>query len=565
MTHFSCNLLNGGTLKKNKLVATALAAAILVSGGGFTAIGVAPAYASNEQPKAIVPTITTTAESFELKWTPNSDENVVYYQTIAYDPKGNLVQITQDREPSFSAAFLTPNTTYTVEQMTLTRANDGSGSNYRSPTTTFTVTTKNGVVTPPYVPAPAKAPLAPRFLSRDSVAYNQASISWWEPEKLFGQVKNYTVTLKQAGKADRVFTVAPQFETKFKIPGLAENTAYTAHVRANVTAWEQGGKPATSPTASISIKTPYHPSRVVAKAPTSLTVGKLTGDDSFFYWRGFDVSWKAPTGIIGKVKNYTVTIKQGSKVVRTFTTTKTKESSRILSPSTSYTVQVKANIVSADGKKTASASTGILGYKTAAEPTSNVTLTTPKITFSKVGSYRFYTHWGATSNGKVTAYVTRWYDPNGKQVAYGEGVAKGSLVAGFKPSTRYKVVVMAIAISPNGEKTLRKTGTGYVTTASANAVKVSNPYALKAPSTTNSIDASWSWTDYFIGKQPTYTVTLKQGSKTIKTVTTSQINYKFTGLKSKTAYTVYVKSNGVSLDGKRKVSTNAISLTTTTK
>lgn len=560
-------------MKNNRFTAIALAAVLVASGGGFTAIGTAgalPAYASNEEPKAIVPTIKTTLDTISLSWSANPDENVVNYYTEIYGPNGESLENWFDREPTATFRDLKPNTTYTVTQYTLTRVHGGS-SNYRSPMTTFTVTTKDGVLPPPpppYVPDPAMAPDPVNFFNVQTVSYNQAVLRWFQPDNLRGRINNYTLTIKQTGKADRVFTVPDYFEqNEYKITGLVENTTYTAHVKAHVVAWEEGGKPATSPVASLTLKTPYNPSRVLAKAPTNLKTSRLSNDSIYHYWNQFDISWNAPKGIIGKVKNYTVTVKQGSKIARTFTTTNMKETSRLVSPKTTYTVSVKANVVSANGKKSAAASTGKVSYTTPAEPSGKVTLATPKVSFSKVGSNRFTTHYSAPTTGKITVVNFFWYDGN-KLVASLAGDGRktpGSLISGLKPSKKYRAVVQVTARSPNSKNSVRKTGTAYVTTASASAVKASMPHSLKASTTATSVSASWDATKDFIGKEPTFTVILKQGTRILKTVTTPEVSHKFTGLKIKTGYTILVKSNGVSLDGKKKTSTSNISLATKTK
>lgn len=92
----------------------------------------------------------------------------------------------------------------------------------------------------------------------------------------------------------------------------------------------------------------------------------------------------------------------------------------------------------------------------------------------------------------------------------------------------------------------------------ASTVKVSVPKSLKASATTSSVTASWG-KPAVTGKLTGYTVTLKQGSKTVKTYTTTRTSQSFTKLKDNTSYKVYVKANAVSADGKDGKSSSTVS------
>ena len=194
-------------------------------------------------------------------------------------------------------------------------------------------------------PAFVDAPNAPTELRVTSSAYNEANLTWGTPE-VYGMVWDYTVTLKESGKGDRVFTTD---RNVFKITGLTENSSYTATVFANVLS-ANGQLRDTSPAASLGMTTPYGPSTVKVKAPSDLKFSGVTHN-------ALTTSWTAPPGTVGSVTGYNVTLKQGATVIATKTVTTLAASFTGLDDSTDYTVEVSALAASADRTKTATSLT----------------------------------------------------------------------------------------------------------------------------------------------------------------------------------------------------------------
>lgn len=323
--------------------------------GNYTHIGIGIARADNGQlyytqnfglydavptPTVISnPQTTSGTLEFTSSWTAKA--GVANYLVQVWRPDGSLIQKTTTT-PKVTVTGLTKNTTYVVG--VTARAVDKAGIEYRSPVKTYTVTTL------PY--APAAAPTAPTGLKVAAMTYNEATLAWVAPTGVVGDLTGYTVTVKQTGKADRILkTTTPTV----KVTGLTENTPYTVQVIANVASKDRT-RAVTSPAVSLAIKTTFSPaSTVKVGRPASLVTvaGKTT----------LTSTWKAPT-VTGTLTGYVVTLKQGTTVVKTYSTNSLKASFSGLKPNTDYTFSVKAKAISSNGKYSATSSTALSTIKT---------------------------------------------------------------------------------------------------------------------------------------------------------------------------------------------------------
>ncbi|GGJ74725.1 fibronectin type III domain-containing protein [Glutamicibacter ardleyensis] len=98
----------------------------------------------------------------------------------------------------------------------------------------------------------------------------------------------------------------------------------------------------------------------------------------------------------------------------------------------------------------------------------------------------------------------------------------------------------------------------------ASTVKAGKPIALKATSAATSLNVSWK-RPALTGYLKNYTVQLKQGTKTLKSYTTASPSKTITGLKRNTAYTVQVRANPKSTNGKYLASSAYVSVSVKTK
>lgn len=202
---------------------------------------------------------------------------------------------------------------------------------------------------PPAYHAPSASPVSTPATTVfiDSVSLQYVA-HWSAPKNVVGTVAGYTVILKQTGKADRTFTTkSTRISFGTAGGGLAENASYVAQVKANIVS--KSGVKSTSPTASVSFNTRYAPTTVKASAPR-LRITDVGAN-------AFTVRWAAPTGAIGSVVNYSVKLKRGDVVVAKFNVSPSTYAYRTpgLSTRSSYTVEITANFVSANGANKASA------------------------------------------------------------------------------------------------------------------------------------------------------------------------------------------------------------------
>jgi hypothetical protein len=130
------------------------------------------------------------------------------------------------------------------------------------------------------------------------------------------------------------------------VTGLAENTNYVFVVQAFAVAQNGVNKAASYNTAAF--KTGF----------TAASTVKVSAPPVTLYSARTSITavWTKPY-VYGKILNYTVTIKQGTLVKGTYTVTSGKLNFYYLKPGTTYTVSVRANAISANGKYRAYATT----------------------------------------------------------------------------------------------------------------------------------------------------------------------------------------------------------------
>lgn len=497
---------------------------------------------------------TNTVQARELTtgWYGTKNESITDYQVELYSPTGTLLQtrvipFSIDSSPYYKASFagLSPKTTYTVK--TTARNTSVMGAPVLSPTRTQQVTTTEEIT----APTAPNAPNAPLALGTTNNLFNETTLQWKAPEGVIGTITNYTVTVKQVGKADRIFNTS---NTSFRVTDLTHDTAYTMQVIANVMGADQKTT-VSSPAASVAVKTPiYYP--VSVSAPTDLGVVSVTHDSAV-------AVWKAPVGTIGKVESYTVTVKQGS-VTKSYVTPTTSYKITALSANTDFSVTVAANAVSVDGLRKVTG-LGVAGmFRTSAAPSPIVKIAAPVTAVAGVGADRMTISWSKPIvTGTITGYrVTVKLGTTTVQTHNLSAATYAKTVTALAENTAYTVVVDALAVAPDGKNTaMASTAKTVKTTLSAaSTVKVAAPASFGATASRTTVTATWRM-PAVTGKVINYTVTLKEGTRTVKTVVLTGGKYSFTGLKANTAYTVYVKANAVSANGKYKASSPLISKT----
>ena len=429
---------------------------------------------------------------------------------------------------------LKDNTSYTVEVAAQAVSPD-------STKTAVSTVAKTSATTLP-VPGDLSAPNAPTGLAVSSVFHNTAALTWAAPTGIIGgTIKDYIVTIAQAGQPDRILkTVSPTIN----VTDLTENTAYTVTVAANVT---DGQNTVTTPAASVSFTTAYAPSTVKVAAPTGFRYSTVA-------YNYLTAGWAAPTGTVGKVVSYTVVLKLGTTVKGTYTTTATSYRFNGLASNTRYTVEVKANAVSADGLNKAT-STAVVGSATTAK-SPVVSVAKPALTVSGVKYNGATVTWKKPAvTGTITGYNVQVKLGTRVLQSYNVSAATYSkTVTGLAENTSYVFVVQAYAVAQNGiNKASSYNTVGFKTGfTAASTVKVSAP-PLTLLGARTSINAIWT-KPYVYGKILNYTVTLKQGTTVVRTLTTTGGRADFYSLKPGTTYTVSVRANAVSANGKYRAS-----------
>lgn len=501
-------------------------------------------------------TSTSTGTEVRADWDSKWDTLISDHTAVLY--LGEKVVDTQ--KPYGISNFVTfknlkPGTRYTMKLTAHAFTPDSGTMHSPVRSTTFTTRTPN---------PPASAPNPPTNFEVVALGDTYGQVMWKAPTGVFGYIHSYTITLRQAGKADRVFTQNADMNSQMMM-GLSKGTSYSVQVKAHVVAAD-GVTAAVSPagtftfrtTGSVATSPPTNSSIVSVNAPTGLknTVG----------YNQLTASWSASKGTVGKLSGYTATLKIGSKVVMKATTPDRSYKFTGLLSNTGYTVEVKANAVSLNGVKKASSSVVTARSTTAKSPL--VKVSAPVLTTSKLGHDRVTVSWKKPAvTGSLTSY--RILVKKGTRVLKTYNLKPSVLsqtVTGLQEKTKYETVVEAYATSQDGKQSAKSSGSKAIITATspASTVKVSPPARFSVSSETTSVNASWK-KPAVTGKVAGYTVTLKQGTKTVKSYTTTSERLTFTGLKRKTSYDVQVRANAVSANGKYQSSSATLKKSTRTK
>jgi uncharacterized protein YkwD len=453
--------------------------------------------------------------------------NLKYALTLSTAGKPDVVVETTSTSYTFTG--LKAGTDYSVKVQASITSEDGSNKK----TTTGVTSTARTLVDydTVQVTAPSLLPL--------EVKPTYVTVSWNSPATLVGNLVNYTVTVKQVGKADRVFNTTNKF---FVVTELNENTAYSFEVRANATSLNSLNT-ATATSNVLTATTPIsEDSRVSVSAPAFTAA---TSNDN-----SLNVQWSAPS-VTGVITNYTVTLKQGTTVLKTVYATGTSQSFTGLSEKMGYTVELKANAKSNNGNYTATSAIVSKAVATTLSAASTVKVNSPSNLYLSRGYTNLVASW---STPAVTGIITS-YTVTIKGTSYSKTYTTTATkinLTGLKENAAYTVYVKANAKSSNGKytaysPTIAKSATTVLSAAST--VKVSAPSNFYLSRGYTNIVASWN-KPAVTGIVTSYTVTIKRGTAYSKTYTTTATKINLAGLKRGTTYTVYIQANAKSSNGK---------------
>ena len=328
----------------------------------------------------------------ELTWKASTDDVGVAYYLVTVG--------TQTRQPKETRAFvgqLAASTDYTAT----VRAVDAAGNKSAPATLTFRT----------LPPADTQAPTAPTGLTATPYT-NGVGLAWTAATDNIG-VKNYVVTL--AGQTKTLTG------TSTYLGGLAPSTVYTARVQAVDTAGN------VSAATKITFTTRPSSGGGDTQAPTAPTNLKATPAST-----SLALSWTAATDNVA-VTAYTVTV--GSQ---SLTVTGTSATVTGLTPSTAYSVSVKALDAAGNASPAATLSVTTLAAPDTQAPTAPTNLKATPATTSAALTWT-----AATDNVAVTAYTVTV----GTQKLTVTGTS--ATISGLTPATAYTATVTASDLAGN--------------------------------------------------------------------------------------------------------------------
>jgi uncharacterized protein YkwD len=490
--------------------------------------------------------VATVSESFDsvtATWgAPASQTGVNLKYIVTLSSAGKPDVVVETISPSYTFAGLKQDTDYAVKVQANITSENGENT-----------ATTNGAVSDVRTLKDFNAVevTAPTLLPVD-INPTYASLRWDAPSTLIGEIENYTVTVKQDGQADRVFTTANTF---FVVNDLLENNTYSFEVTANAASLN-GANTATAVSAPKTATTPYAPTTVIVGAPTSVAVTMPTPTE-------VSATWEAPTGVVGTLTGYTVTLKEGNTVVKTIVTTELTASFTELTSDTGYTVEVSALATSPDETNNAVSSASTVQFNT-----DGAEVTAPsEVQVSDVSYDSLKTSW--TTPEVVVGTLTKYgvvVKQNGSVLGTYFTAENSYLLTGLKSNTAYTVEVSAYAMSHDGvTEVVSPVTSNSVTTAKSPVVSVTAPTATVSDINADRFTVNWTRptvTGFVTG----YNVVVKQGTTTVRTIPVSMLSTStvVAGLVAGTAYSVTVEAIAMSEDNSNlatAVSTAAVATT----
>lgn len=364
----------------------------------------------------------------------------------------------------------------------------------------------------------------------------QSGITFARPTRIVGTITSYTVILKQVGKADRVIT-NKSGRVVFGAPtaGLAENTAYAVQVKANVVS--SRGVKSTGAVASTTFKTGYSKSTVKPTAPVGLKVTDV-GETSFV------ARWSAPTGYVGTLTGYTVTMKQAGVAFKTVSVLPSVVSYKVdaLKAASAYTVEVNATFASPNKMaKASSVASKIAAYTN--KPVADAFK--PVVTISNVTSNSGVMNWKSVPG--ATTYLTFVSEKGGNVVSRGEYSANTLTAATppvLKPGTTYLADVQAVIPTADG-LSWKAYSSGLIEFTTAGTA----PTSLKPVVTVSDITSTSATVNWINSSAPNVTINMVSlaeknplvglgGTRWAPTATSARLDQ----LKPNTTYIVTVQS-----------------------
>lgn len=379
------------------------------------------------------------ANGFHASWYDQTD--VDDYKVDLY--KGtSLVKSFVTTDPHLWMDGLQESSDYTLN--ITARNTDYTGKVYSAPvrSTKFTTETPLAGADPVSAPYPVSN-LSVTATNEDPYEKVGIAATWDYPSDYAGSLWSNIITVKEAGKPDRVIQTGANGDD---ISDLSENTVYTIEVKSLILGYDRKSLIST-PTVSKTVKTPYSIDTAKVGTPTNVKITNLK-DTSM------TASWTAPTGTIGNLTQYSVLVQQGTKVVKSVTTTQLTYNFTGLTAGVAYTVGVIAHAVSPSGRHE------VLSPVAAMAPFTTTTLSvarvgTPVVAVSGVGRDRMTVSWkkpsviGALTGYKVTVKqgtrIVRSYTASSAAIS--------QVVTGLLRNTAYSVVVEADVISQDRKAT----------------------------------------------------------------------------------------------------------------
>jgi uncharacterized protein YkwD len=490
--------------------------------------------------------VSTTSESFSTitaTWgAPASQTGIDLKYIVTLSTAGKPDVVVETTNPSYTFSGLNQNTDYSVKvQANITSENRVNTSTTNGVTSDVRTLADYNAVD---VTAPVLAPVKGYPTS--------AALSWTAPETVVGNLDAYTIRVKEAGQDDRVFMTT---DTNFVVTGLLENHTYSFEVTANASSLN-GNNKAEAVSATEKVTTPYAPNTVIVSAPNALAVVLPQPSE-------VDVTWEAPTTLVGTLDGYKVVLKKGDTVVQTVNTPELKATFTGLESATQYTVEVTANATSPD--RTVSAESAVTGIQFSTE---GAQVTAPsEVQLSDVTYNSLTTTWTTPDVivGKLTKYGVT-VKQNGSVLGSYFTNDNFYTVTGLKSNTAYTVEVQAFVSSYDGlSEEVSPVASNTVVTQKSPLVSVTAPTTSVSDVKANGFTVSWT-RPVSTGLITGYRVLVTKDGKAVQTIPVSMLTTSatVTGLDPEIAYTVTVEATAMAEDNVNTATATSLPTVVTT-